>query len=110
VYKLWIVSSESFPKKLKYTLGGKIDDLFLECLDLLFTASFQPKDRKLIYLDKVSVRFDLLKFLLRIAWEIDALEQKKYVHISELLVEIGRMIGGWMNKIKKETQPPPKRG
>lgn len=104
VYKLWTQYVQHFPKQSWYTLGGKIDALFLECIELTFTASYQPKDRKLLYLDKVTAKFDLLKFILRVSWETKALDTKKYIALSEPLAEIGKMIGGWTNRIKKETQ------
>ncbi len=104
VYKLWVEYVPHFPKVSRYTIGGKIDTLFLECIELTFTASYQPKDRKLVYLDKVTTKFDLLKFILRVSWETKSLDTKKYIALSEPLAEIGKMIGGWTNKIKKETQ------
>jgi len=70
----------------------------------MFTASYQPKERKLLYLDKVTTKFDLLKFILRVSWETKSLDTKKYIAISEPLAEIGKMLGGWRNKILKETQ------
>lgn len=106
VYKLWTTYLDHLPKKSKYSLGGKIDDVFLECIDLIFTASFQEKAKKLLYVEKVTTRFDLLKFLIRILWELKLLDDKKYIAISTELDEIGRMIGGWRNKLIKETQPP----
>ncbi len=109
-YKLWGDHIEHFPKKSKYTLGSKIDKLFLESIELTFSTSYQPKDRKLPYLEKLITRFDLLKFMLRIAWETKALDNKKYISLSEPLNEIGRMIGGWRNKAIKETETPPKQG
>ncbi len=106
VYKLWGEYLQHFPKQSRLTLGGKVDALFLECIELMFTASYQPKDHKLVYLDKATTKFDLLKFILRISWETKALDIKKYIAISEPLSEIGKMLGGWTNKIKRETQTP----
>lgn len=47
---------------------------------------------------------DLLKFFLQVAWEIGALDNKKYAMISEPLGEAGRMLGGWL---KKMSSPKP---
>jgi hypothetical protein len=37
----------------------------------------------------------VLKFLLRVAWETRSLDTKKYADLSEEMLELGRMIGGW---------------
>ena len=50
-------------------------------------------------LDLVS-KLDLLKFFTQISWEMKSLDNKKYVTLSELLNEIGRMLGGWNRQLK----------
>lgn len=107
-YKLWTEYLQHLPKTSRYTLGAKIDALFLECIILIFRASHTPKERKLEILKEVSARFDLIKFILQVAWRSNVLEQKKYIALSTPLDEIGRMIGGWYQKCLKETQSPTK--
>ena len=111
VYKLWDEFITHFPKKSKYTLGEKIDSLFIDTIELLFVASHLNKEQKLPYLHKASSKLDLLKFFLQIAWELKAIDNKKYITLSEALSEVGKMLGGWMRGIqsldeawgKKET-------
>ncbi len=74
----------------------------------MLLASYSSKEQKLLVLQKASTKLDTLKFFLQTAWELKILDNKKYSLLAEPLVEIGRMLGGWMNKIKKET--PPKGG
>ena len=91
------------PKKSKYTLGGKIDLLFVELLESVFLASYLSKKDKLPHLRKAVSKLDLIKFFLQVIWELKDLDNKKYIAISERLNEIGRMLGGWLRKIEKET-------
>ncbi len=107
VYKLWHEYRNNFPKKSRYTLGDKIDLLFLQTLELLFIASYQPKERKLLTLEMAIKKLDLLKFFLRISWELEVLDNKKFIVLSEKLQEIGRMLGGWRKGL--ETKTPPKK-
>ena len=102
-YKLWNEYFDHLPKKSRYTIGSKVDLLFIETAQLLFTASALPKEQKLSVIQKAVINFDLLKFFLQIAWEIKALENKKYVAISEQLSEVGRMIGGWHKQLISQT-------
>lgn len=95
VYRQWQLYVRNFPKDQRYTLGTKIDSLFIEVLELLYIASRLSREQKLPALKKASLKLDVLKFFLHVAWESKALDTKKYITLSEQLVEIGRMIGGW---------------
>ena len=99
-YKLWHSFLAVFPKSSRYTLGIKIDSLFLEVIELIIKASYSNKLEKFISLKNASVKLDLLKFFLQITWEIKSLDNKKYILISEKLNEIGKMLGGWIKALK----------
>src|SRR3990167_11069242 len=105
IYKLWHEILDHISKKSRYTLGTKIDLLFIETLELLFIASYLSKQEKLPYLKKSAIKLDLLKFFLQISWETKALDTKKYIALSEPLNEIGKMLGGWIRNVEKETLP-----
>lgn len=104
-YKVWQEYVVHFPKRSRYTLGQKIEMIFLEVVELVFYASITRDKEKTICLQRAARRFDLLKFLLRIAWEIKAIDNKKYAAFSAQLDEIGRMLGGWFKKALKQTPP-----
>ncbi|MEK7616326.1 MAG: four helix bundle protein [Patescibacteria group bacterium] len=89
---------KDFPKQSRYTLGGKIDQLFVDVAELLYLASYLNKEQKIPYLQKAIPKLDLLKFFLQVAWELQELENKRYLALSEPLNEIGRMLGGWLKK------------
>src|SRR3989338_2845679 len=101
-YKLWHSYWIHFDKLTRFSLGVKIDGLFIETMQNVFIASRKNREYKKIYLDKASDKLDLLKFLLQIAWETSVLDNKKYISLSQPLVEIGRMLGGW----QKQTKTP----
>lgn len=46
---------------------------------------------------------DVLKFLLRVAWELKILDDKKYTKLSEGIQEIGRQVGGWRKGLQTKT-------
>jgi len=97
-YKLWHEFLPHIPRDTRYTLGGKIDSLLIEVVEATLIASRLPKNQKLPSLEKASAKLDSAKFFLQIAWEIKALDNKKYVLISEQLNEVGRMLGGWLRQ------------
>ena len=67
-------------------------------IENIFIAQHKSKEQKLIYLNKSSEKLDLLKFLFQISWEIKALDNKKYIALSQKLNEIGKMLGGWIKQ------------
>lgn len=103
VYKTWYGYRDNFPKKSRYTLGDKIDTRFLNVLEFLSIATYQGVAEKIPTLERSLAGVDTLKFLLRIAWEIRAIDEKKYAVLSEGLQEAGRQIGGWIKGLKTKT-------
>ena len=92
-----------FPKRSRYSLGSKIDQLFIETLELIFLGSIMPRGKKLPYIERAVAKFDLLKFFLQVAWEIKALDTKKYSSLMGPLSTIGKMLGGWHKNLLSQT-------
>jgi len=103
VYKLWHGYQNDFPKNLRFTLGEKIESAILNILEYLFIASYQDRKEKLPTIRLAVRKTDLLKFFLRVSWELHALDNKKYILISEKVHEVGRMIGGWQKGLESKT-------
>ena len=100
IYKLWHEILPNFSRDSRHTLGAKIDALFLEVIENTVKAGYSDKVEKEIFLKRASVKLDLLKFFLQVAWEIKSLDNKKYINLSEKLLEVGKMLGGWIKSIK----------
>ena len=103
IYKTWYGYRDHFPKKSRYTLGDKIDTRFLNILELISIATYQGKSEKLPTLTRAIMGVDILKFLLRVAWELHILDDKKYTTLSDGILEIGKQIGGWKKGLEKKT-------
>lgn len=108
-YTTWQTYPRHFPKDLRYTLGEKIDMLFVETIESFFLASTVMGEKKVAHLQQGSSKLDLLKFFLQVAWESHAIDTKKYVHLSEHLEEVGKMLGGWLRQASTNANPA-KRG
>jgi len=102
-YGIWQQYLADFPKANRFTLGSKIDDVFLASIEYCFLASYSSIAEKQIWIDRGIARVDLLKLLIQLAWDIKAIDDKRYVHLSERLAEIGRMLGGWRRQIINKT-------
>ncbi|MDO8467245.1 MAG: four helix bundle protein [bacterium] len=100
-YKIWSGYFPHLTKLHRYSLGVKIDEKFLDFVDAVYFSIYSSKESRSNSIRIVSQKLDLLKLSLRIAWEIKALDNKKYSVISIPLAEIGKIIGGWKQQLKK---------
>lgn len=91
---------KAFPKKDKYTLGSKCEYYVIDVLELSLEAgSAINRDEKKILLKQIDVKFDALKFFIRLAKDLNALDNKKYILLQKQIQEIGKMIGGWQKSL-----------
>lgn len=100
LYKEFYLCLKNFPKVDRYSLGQKCEVLIMEILDCLLLASGLPKTSKAPYLDTASAKLNLLRVHLRLAKDIRALDNQKYIVLQEMVDEIGRMLGGWRKSVK----------
>lgn len=104
-YGHWQQHLAHFPKAQRFTLGSKIDSIFLDSIELCFLASYSSGNEKIVLVGETISKVDLLKLLLQLAWETKAIDNNKYIHLSELLNEIGKMLGGWKRQLVNKTLP-----
>ena len=109
-YRIWRGYLPHFAKTERFTIGAKTDEVFLLTIEYCFLASYSKQAEKLIILDRAISRLDLIKLLLQLAWETEALEAKKYFHLGAQLVEAGRMLGGWKRQLLNKTPAQNKAG
>lgn len=100
-YLLWHEYHSKLPKIHQYTIGAKIDTLFVEVMEATFAATFLPREEKRPYLRLAIRKFDTIKLLLLILWESKSLDTKKYAALSKPVDEAGKMLGGWQGQLIK---------
>ena len=101
---IWIEVANHIPKGSRYTIGQRIENKFLDLLELSYIAYFSDKDKKHKKISECILVLDTLKFLVSIAWEAKLISNKHCEKISLKLNEIGKMFGGWKNSLNKEKK------
>lgn len=104
-YALWYSFLNVVPKTHRYSLGQRIDTLFIEALEAITVAAFLLPEEKLPYVKHAIRKVDTLKILLMLLWESKSLDTKKYLALSVKTDEVGRILGGWQGQLKKKTLP-----
>jgi len=85
-----------FPRKYRYTLGQRLENVTLDVLESFFMIPKTKGIEKISHLNKASAKLEVLKVFVRLAKDNKALDNKKYLQLEQMLVEIGKMLGGWI--------------
>lgn len=76
-------------------MGVKIERLIIDLLESLFIAQTK-NDHKTSILNESDVKLKLINLMIRLAFEVKAIEQDKYILLGTKVLEIGKMLGGWI--------------
>ena len=104
-YLLWFSYYQILPKTHRFSLGQRVDNLFVKIIEIIAEASFSTREEKLPYLRLGIKKLDTLKILLMVLWESGSLDNKKYIILSEKVSEVGKMLGGWKGQLIKQNSP-----
>ena len=86
-------------KGARYTLGARIENKFLDLLELSYAAYFSDKEKKQQKITDCILITDTLKFFISIAWEGKLISNKQCEDVAIKLEEIGKMLGGWRKSL-----------
>lgn len=65
---------------------------------MLFLANAHRKEKRADYLRQADAHLNLLRMYLRMIYGWRWLTVGQYEHVSRMIEEIGRLLGGWMKQ------------
>lgn len=93
-FLLWLVPTlERFPRRQKFLLGDRIQSTALDVLDSLIEATYTRKRES--HLARANLGIEKLRFLVRLALDLEHLDPRRYEHAARALDEVGRKVGAW---------------
>jgi four helix bundle protein len=100
-FLIWVLdSTEKFPKKVRFTLSSRIDNITLDVLEKIIEAAYTHS--KIDILRSANLKVEKLRVLLRICYEKGYLNNRSYEYAVKELYETGRMLGGWIKNQEKK--------
>jgi len=100
---LWFLPKlAKFPRDQRFLLADRIEVILLDILELLIEAVYSKEKRNI--LEKANLRLDQLRFMVRIAKDMKYISLKGYDYFCQLVLEVGRMIGGWKKSRNPDVQ------
>lgn len=103
-YELFKLSYEyrfTVPKQDRHALWQRCEEAVVNILESILRVSGTPKQEKHSLLQNISTQINCLRVFIRLAKDVKAIDEKKYVRLESIIDEIGRMIGGWIKATKE---------
>lgn len=105
---LWLIPrTTTFPREQRFVLARHTQDIALRFQEYLIEAGTLPQSNrqaKLSCLNKADVELTKLRFHLRLCRDLELLEPGQHRHASQMLDEIGRLLGGWLKALGSISQ------
>jgi len=106
-YLIWVSLLPHIPKSSRYTLGARIENKFLDLVELAYITYFSEKEVKLTKIADCILILDTLKYLITISWEAKLISNKQCEEVALKLDEVGKMLGGWRKNLECSNKKTP---
>ena len=95
---LWLLNhTEKFPKSERFRMGRRLEDSAFTFYELLIQASRSQHKRSVLL--NADLELDKLRLYVRLSQARDLSTLKQYQFASSSLVEIGKLLGGWIKSV-----------
>ena len=98
----WLVpKTERFPRLYRHTVTCRLTDAALDFQERLLDAQSLRGANRLDALHRADAALNRVRLYLRLAFHWHWLSEGQYQHVSRMVMELGRLLGGWLKQTKK---------
>lgn len=98
----WLLPrAEKFPKPQRFVVTKRLQDAVLDFQETLYDANAYSGRDRLAYLQQADAHLNKLRLYLRLVHDWGWLSTGQYQHVSKMIAEIGRLLGGWLKQTKR---------
>ena len=98
----WLLpKSGKFPKLYRNTVTQRLMESALDFQEALFDAQSRRDKERLTRLLDADAHLNKLRLYLRLAHHWRWLNNGQYNHVSQMVAEVGRLLGGWIRQVRK---------
>ena len=95
----WLMpKAEAFPRAYRFTVTQRLMNAALDLQETLIDAQSQRDAARLAALRTGDAALARLRLYLRLAHRWEWLSTGQYGHVSTMVAEIGRLLGGWLKQ------------
>jgi hypothetical protein len=100
----WLLPrTEKFPRTQRFVVTKRLQDAALDFQEAIFRANVKSGAERATHLREASACLDMLRLYLRLAHQWGWLTSGQYEHVSRMVAEIGRLLGGWIKQSSRHT-------
>ena len=97
----WLIPvTTKFPREHRFVLAKFVQEAVLRFQESLIEAGVQEGRSRASALHKADVNLSKLRFYLRLCHDLQLIKSSQYQHVAGLIVEIGKLLGGWQKTIR----------
>jgi hypothetical protein len=97
----WLLPhSEKFPKAQRFIVTKRLQDAALDFQEALFLANAHSGRQRQAHLQDADAHLNKLRLYLRLVLQWTWLSAGQYEHVSKMVAEIGRLLGGWIKQTR----------
>lgn len=94
-FSKWLLNhTNKFPKSYRFSVAAKLENAVLDFIELATVANMRRD--KLPVLRRADEALARLRLLFRLSYEMRFVNLKSYEYGSRCLVELGKLLGGWI--------------
>lgn len=87
-----------FPRQQRFVMAAALQREALHFQELLIEAAHQPDP--FATLTAADAELDKVRTHLRMSLDLELIQPGQYEHAARMLVEMGKLLGGWKRKVK----------
>ena len=98
-FLLWLLNhTEKFPKSERFRMAKRLEDSAFSFYELLIEATRSTKNKRLLLI-KADIELEKLRLFVRMSQQRKLTSLSQYRFASEELVQIGKLLGGWLKTV-----------
>ena len=95
----WLLpKAERFPRSYRTNVTQRMMDAALDLQEYLFDAQSGRGAKRNAALTEADTALSKLRLYLRLAYHWHWLNAGQYEHVSRMVAEVGRLLGGWLKQ------------
>ncbi len=95
----WLLpAADKFPRAQRFVVTQRLTGAALDMQEALFHANARRREERLAHLRAADAHLNAVRLYLRLAYHWRWLSSGQHEHVSGMVEEIGRLLGGWLRQ------------
>jgi four helix bundle protein len=100
----WLLAQcERFPKSQRFVVTQRLQSAALDFQEAIFDANARKGLQRVQHLQAADAHLNKLRLYLRLVHHFKWLSSGQYEHVSRIVVQIGKLLGGWIKQTESTT-------